>query len=86
MAIKLEEYAKNKIRSEMKMRKITTQNMCDLLDEKLGTKMKPQSFNNKISRSDFRATFFFECMYAIGVKNIQIEINEIEFNKEMEDN
>ena len=84
MSIKLEEYAKNKIRSEMKMRKITTREMCDLLDEKLGIKLKPQSFNNKISRSDFRATFFFECMYIIGVESIQIEIDEIEFNEKIE--
>jgi len=84
MAIEFEEYAKNKIRSEMKMRKITTKKMCDLLDEKLNIKLKLQSFNNKILRSDFKATFFFECMYAIGVKNMQIEIDEIEFRSKEE--
>lgn len=78
MAIKLDEYAKNKIRSEMKMRSITTEKMCELLNEKLGVKLKEQSFNNKISRSNFNVTFFFQCMYAIGVKNIHFEIEDIE--------
>ena len=85
MAIKLEEYAKNKIRSEMKMRKITTKEICDLLDEKLNIKLKPQSFNNKILRSDFRATFFFQCMYVIGVKSVQVEVDEIDFSANTEE-
>jgi len=80
MIIKLKEYSKNKIRSEMKVRGITTKDMCNLLNERLGISLQPQSFNNKISRSDFKTTFFFECMYAMNVKNIQIEIDNIEFN------
>ena len=80
MTIKLKEYSKNKIRSEMKVRGITTKDMCILLNERLGINLQAQSFNNKISRSDFKTTFFFECMYAMNVKHIQIEIDEIEFN------
>ena len=31
MSIKLEEYAKNKVRSEMRIRGVTTETMCNLL-------------------------------------------------------
>ncbi len=79
MTIKFKEYSKNKIRSEMKVRGITTKDICHLLNERLGISLQPQSFNNKISRSDFKTTFFFECMYAMNVKNIQFEIDTIEF-------
>lgn len=81
MGIKLEEYAKNKIRSEMIARGISTKKICVLFEERLGIKLQPQSFNNKISRSNFNATFFFQCMYAINAKHIQFEIDEVEFNK-----
>lgn len=81
MAIKIETYPKNKIRSEMKARGITTEKMCELLEERLGIKLKPQSFNNKISRANFNATFFFQCMYAINAKQIHLELDEIEFDK-----
>lgn len=77
MAIKLEEYAKNKVRSEMKVRGITTETMCKLLNEKLGISLKEQSFNNKLHRSNFNTTFFFQCMYAIGAKYIHFEIEDI---------
>ncbi len=80
MFIKINDYSKNKIRSEMKIRNVTSKRMCELLNKKLGIKLKEQSFNNKISRSNFNATFFFQCMYALDVKNIHFEIDEIEKN------
>lgn len=73
----MEEYPKNKIRSEMKIRNITTEKMCKLLQEKLNIKLKEQSFNNKISRSNFNATFFFQCMYALNIRSINFELNDI---------
>lgn len=86
MAIKLEDYAKNKIRSEMKVRGITSEKMCQLLKDKLGIQLKEQSFNNKISRSNFNATFFFQCMYALSIGNINIELYDIELGVNNEKN
>lgn len=77
MSIRLEEYAKNKIRSEMKTRGITTEKMCKLLYEKLGITLKEQSFNNKLYRANLNSTFFFQCMYALEVRHIHFEIDSI---------
>lgn len=78
MGITLDEYAKNKIRGEMKVRGITSKQMCELLQEKLNIQLKEQSFNNKISRSNFNATFFFQCMYALNIEKINFELQEID--------
>ncbi len=71
MSIKLEEYAKNKVRSEMRIRGVTTETMCNLLNEKLGISLQKQSFNNKLCRSNLNSTFFFQCMISIG-KNLML--------------
>ena len=77
MSIKLEEYAKNKVRSEMRIRGVTTETMCNLLNEKLGISLQKQSFNNKRCRTNLNSTFLLQCMYALEVRNIHFEIDVI---------
>lgn len=74
MALDISVYARNKIRSEMRARGVTSIDMCNMLEEKLGILLLPQSFNNKISRANFTASFFFQCIYVLGVKNMNIEM------------
>ena len=58
-------------------RGVTTETMCNLLNEKLGISLQKQSFNNKLCRSNLNSTFFFQCMYALEVRNIHFEIDAI---------
>jgi len=67
----IEKLPKNYIRAEMKRREITVKDMCEKLvhyDEKLNI----QSFNNKMSRGNFSAVFFFKCMCALNIKKVEL--------------
>lgn len=76
--MKMEKYASSKLRGEMKEKRVTTKEMCELLKEKLDISLNIQSFNNKIGRANFSATFFFQCMYVLNVRLINFDIDNIE--------
>jgi len=86
MKIPIESYARNKIRSEMAQRRITTKQICSLLKDKMYISINEQSFNNKMSRANFSATFFLQCIYVLGIEKISFEINDIRIGVENEDN
>lgn len=79
--MKIEEYASNKIRGEMRSRKITTGEICARLKEVFDISLNIQSFNNKMSRGGFNAAFFFQCMYVLDVKLISFDKSDIEVDK-----
>lgn len=65
---------KNYIRAEMKRKDIAVKEMCERLikyDEKLNV----QSFNNKMSRGNFSAVFFFKCMSALDLNIVRLNDN-----------
>ena len=65
----------------MKLRNITTAQICELLKDAFDISLNAQSFNNKISRANFSATFFFQCMYVLGVRNIAFDLENIDVAK-----
>lgn len=76
--MKIDEYASNKIRGEMRSRKITTEEICTRLKDVFDVSLNIQSFNNKMSRGGFSAAFFFQCMYVLDIKLISFEKNDID--------
>jgi len=84
MSYNITSYASKKIRSEMTEKGVQTNDICHMLFDTFELKLNDQSFNNKISRTTFSATFFFQCMYVLDTwlinfdkKNIQVgDINE----------
>ncbi len=80
MSYNITSYASKKIRSEMIEKGVQTNDICHMLFDTFDLKLNDQSFNNKISRTTFSATFFFQCMYVLDTwlinfdkKNIQLE-------------
>jgi hypothetical protein len=76
MLYKIDKYAKQVIRSKMILRNIDSEKMSYLLNQAFDEKLTEKSFNNKLSRANFSAKFFFRCMYIL-------DINSIEFNKKL---
>jgi len=79
MSYNITSYASKKIRSEMTEKGVQTKDICHMLFDTFELKLNDQSFNNKISRTTFSATFFFQCMYVLDTwlinfdkKNIQL--------------
>jgi len=81
MKIDIETYASNKLRGEMRERKVTTKDICKLLKDTFNISLNPQSFNNKIARAGFSSTFFFQCMYVLDIKLINFNIDNIDIKK-----
>ena len=81
MKIDIQEYASKKLRSEMKLRDVKTAQICKLLKDTFDISLNTQSFNNKISRANFSATFFFQCMYVLEVRDIAFDIDSIDIEK-----
>ncbi|NOQ32480.1 MAG: hypothetical protein GQ570_15340 [Helicobacteraceae bacterium] len=81
MKIDIEVYASNKLRGEMREKKITTKIMCKLLKDTFDVSLKEQSFNNKIDRAGFSSTFFFQCMYVLDIRLINFDIDNIDIKK-----
>ena len=84
MKINIEAYASNKLRGEMRERKVTTKVMCELLKNTFDISLNEQSFNNKINRAGFSSTFFFQCMYVLNARLINFDMNNIEIKKTKE--
>jgi hypothetical protein len=77
MKTEIEKYAGLKLRALMKERRVTTNEMCKLLNEKFGISLEDQSFNNKITRSNFNATFLFQCMFVLNIRELHFDIGNI---------
>ena len=77
MKYEITSYASKKIRSEMLEKGVQTKEMCPLLFDTFGVKLNEQSFNNKISRATFSATFFFQCMYVLDTWLINFDKKHI---------
>lgn len=63
--------AKGIIRAELKRRSLSYADLAERLTA-IGVKETPQNVNNKIARGGFTATFFMQCMEAIGVTTIHL--------------
>lgn len=82
MKINIETYASNKLRGEMREKKVTTKVICKMLKETFDISLNEQSFNNKIARAGFSSTFFFQCMYVLDIRLISFDIDSIYIKKE----
>jgi hypothetical protein len=63
--------AKGIIRGELKRRNLSYADLAERLTA-IGIKENEKNVNNKIARGGFTATFFLQCMEAIGVQNIHL--------------
>jgi hypothetical protein len=54
------------IRGELKRRNLSYKDLADRL-QAIGVKETERNISNKIARGRFTATFFLQCMVAIGV-------------------
>jgi len=77
MKYNIASYASKKIRSEMTEKGVQTNEMCKMLLKTFELKLNDQSFNNKISRTTFSATFFFQCMYVLDTWLINFDKKNI---------
>lgn len=64
---------RNIVKSNMKLRGISSKQMVELLKLK-GIEMDVKSFNNKMYRGSFSAVFFIKCLKAMNVKSIELDI------------
>jgi len=84
MKIDIDAYASNKLRGEMRERKVTSKTMCKLLKKTFDISLTEQSFNNKINRAGFSSTFFFQCMYVLDIRLINFDIDNIDIKRTRE--
>ncbi len=63
---------KRLLKSELVKRGITTSNLVSLLNEQ-GLKETQSGITSKISRGTFSASFFLQCLSAIGCTKFEIE-------------
>jgi proteasome lid subunit RPN8/RPN11 len=86
MKYEITSYASKKIRSEMLEKGVQTKEICKLLFDTFELKLNEQSFNNKISRTTFSATFFFQCMYVLETWLINFDRSNIAVTNKENDN
>jgi 3-mercaptopyruvate sulfurtransferase SseA len=65
--------AKGIIRGELKRRNLSYADLAERLTA-MGINETERNVSNKIARGGFTAVFFLQCMEAIGVKNLQVDI------------
>ncbi len=70
----LNKLPKNYIRAEMRRRDISVKDICKRL-LKYDEKLNAQSFNNKMTRGNFSAVFFFKCMSALEINIVRLNDN-----------
>jgi hypothetical protein len=63
--------AKGLIKAELRRRNLSYADLAERLSA-IGVKDNERNISNKISRGTFTATFFIQCMEAIGVKTIHL--------------
>lgn len=59
------------LKAELKRRNISYRQLAERL-EALGVHDSERNINNKISRGGFSATFFVQCLIAIGVRELRL--------------
>ena len=64
--------AKQLIRAEMTRRNLSYKALADRM-EAIGLRVNERTIANKIARGTFTATFFLQCMEAMGVKHLQLD-------------
>ena len=65
-------YAKRLLRSEMTRQGLSYADLVRLL-EGAGVKKTEANLRNSVSQGSFTATFFFECMFVMGVKPLHLD-------------
>lgn len=71
VTVEFEDLAKNILKGEMKRRNITYAELAERL-KRVGVEETERNLLNKISRGGFSAAFLFQCMLAIGAKEIRL--------------
>ena len=69
----IDDLPKNIIKSELKRKGLKVKDLIVLL-KKHDEDLTELAFNNKMSRGGFSAVFFFKCLKALDVKNLNLEI------------
>lgn len=59
------------LKAELKRKNLSYTDLADKLSG-LGIDEDRRNISNKIARGSFTAVFFIQCMYAIGVRSIQL--------------
>ena len=62
----------NIIKSKMRLKNVRSKELAERL-RKYGVSLSEHSLNNKLSRGGFSAEFFFQCMMALGVRELRDE-------------
>ena len=65
--------AKGLLKGELKRRNVGYQALSES-PRTMGVNETPENIANKISRGKFPAVFFLQCMEAIGVKTIHLDV------------
>ncbi len=63
---------KNLLKAELKRRGVSYKQLAERL-EAMGIHETERNINNKISRGGFTATFFIQCLVAIGCHTLHLE-------------
>jgi hypothetical protein len=63
------------LRAELARRNLNYVDLADLL-RAIGVEDTPKNLSNKIARGRFTATFFMQCMRAIGCRIIHLDADE----------
>jgi hypothetical protein len=70
--VEWQEHTKNVLKAELKRRGVSYRDLADKLDA-MGLRDTEANIKNKISRGGFTATFFLQCLKAIGVKDLRLD-------------
>ena len=63
---------KGLLKAEMKRRNLTYEGLAERLAA-IGVRADPHVLRNKVSRGLFSAVFFYQCLKAIGCREVRIE-------------
>jgi 3-mercaptopyruvate sulfurtransferase SseA len=66
---------KGLLKSELKRRNVSYKQLAERL-EAIGIHETERNIANKISRGGFTATFFVQCLHAIGVRTVRLDDGE----------
>lgn len=69
-----EDLAKGLLKAELKRRNMTYAQLVSRLAE-TGLKEDEHNLRNKVARGKFTAAFFLQCLSAIGVRQLQLELD-----------
>lgn len=68
-----ETLAKNLLKGELKRRGVTYAQLAEKLAD-IGVQENDRNLNNKISRGGFSAAFLLQCLKAVGVSSLSLEL------------